>query len=87
MASGRGQLASFTVIRRAVSTAYADEVPYVLALIDLAEGPRMMSSLTGVAPADAQVGMAVEVVFEQWSEEITVPRFRPAAIDNGGGSP
>ena len=38
----------------------------------------MMSSLVHCTPEDACIGMAVEVVFERWSEEITLPKFRPA---------
>ena len=46
--SGNGRIASFTVVRRAISFAY--DAPYVVALIDLEEGPRMMSSVVGVDP-------------------------------------
>ena len=53
------------------------DTPYVIALIALAEGPVMMSNVVGCAPEDVIVGMPVEVLFETWSEEITVPKFRP----------
>jgi len=77
--SGRGTIRTFTVIRHPVSKAYADEVPYVLALIQLEEGPTMMSSLLACDPEDVAIGTAVEVVFEQWSEAITMPKFQPVA--------
>ena len=76
-AGGTGTVSSFTVVRRPVSQAYAAETPYIVALIALTEGPTMMSNLVGCEPDDAAIGMAVEVVFEQWSQEITVPKFRP----------
>ena len=68
---------TFTVVRRPVSPGYAADTPYVIALIALAEGPVMMSNVVGCAPEDVIVGMPVEVLFETWSEEITVPKFRP----------
>jgi hypothetical protein len=75
-ASGRGSIRSYTVVRRPVSKAYAAETPYVVALIDLEEGPTMMSNVIGCDPAALAVGAAVEVSFESWSEEISVPKFR-----------
>lgn len=74
-ASGRGSVASFTIVRRAVSQAY--DAPYVLALIDLAEGPRMMSQVIDVDIDTMTVGIEVSVAFEAWSDEIDMPVFRP----------
>ena len=76
VASGHGRIASFSVVRRAVSRAYADEAPYTIVLVDLAEGPRMMSSLVDAEPESVRIGLPVAVVFEDWSEEIAMPRFR-----------
>jgi uncharacterized OB-fold protein len=75
-ASGRGSIRSYSVVRRPVSKAYAADTPYVVALIRLEEGPTMMSNVIGCDPASVVVGAAVEVVFESWSAEITVPKFR-----------
>ena len=74
VATGRGKVASFSVVRRAISVAY--EVPYLVALIDLEEGPRMMSNIVGCAPEEVSVGQAVKVDFDAWSETITLPVFR-----------
>jgi len=76
-ACGRASVSSYTIVRRPVSQGYAAETPYVVALLRLAEGPTMMSNIIGCAPEDVHVGMQVEVVFEPWSESITVPKFRP----------
>jgi uncharacterized OB-fold protein len=73
-ASGRGVLASFTVVERGISAAYP--APYVVALVDLDEGPRMMSQIVDPAPGRLRIGAAVEVAFENWSEDITLPVFR-----------
>ena len=75
-ATGRGTIAAMSVVRRGVSAAY--EGPYVVALMDLQEGPRMMSQIV-IDDVDEErlcVGAAVEVVFEAWSDEITVPLFK-----------
>ena len=72
-ASGLGEVASFTVVRRAVSPAYS--TPHVIALIDLDEGPRMMAAVSVTEPCDITVGARVTVNFEVWSETITMPVF------------
>jgi uncharacterized protein len=76
-ASGRGNVETYTIVTRAVSDAYAADVPYVIALITLEEGPRMMSNVIGCDVESVKCGLAVEVVFEHWSDEITMPKFRP----------
>ena len=77
VSQGQGELISYTVVRRAVSDAYAAEVPYVIGIIQLAEGPTMMSSLVDCDCENVTVGMKVQVVFENWTEEISMPMFRP----------
>jgi len=76
-ASGCGTVLSFTVVRQAISAAYAAEVPYVIALIKLDEGPTMMSNIIQADADSVKIGMPVEVVFEAWTDEVTVPKFRP----------
>jgi uncharacterized OB-fold protein len=71
--SGRGRIASFTVVRRGISRAY--EAPYIVALIDLDEGPRMMSSVVGCEPESVAVGDLVDVQFEAWGEDYLMPVF------------
>mgnify|MGYP001024456517 FL=1 len=74
-ASGQGTIASFTVVRRGVSEAYT--APYLVALIDLAEGVRMMSQVLTSNPDDGRlrVGANVAVSFVEWSPEMMVPVF------------
>lgn len=76
-ASGRAKVLSFTIVRRPVSPAFVKEVPYVVALVTLEEGPQMMTNIVECAPEDVTIGMAVEVVFEDWTETISIPKFRP----------
>jgi hypothetical protein len=77
-ASGRGVVYSFTVIHRPPFPAFRDRVPYVLALIDLEEGVRMMSNIIECEPTDVRIGMPVEVAFDDVTEEVTLPKFKPA---------
>lgn len=76
-AAGIGTVSTYTVCRVPVAEAYAADVPYVVALVRLEEGPTMMSNIVGCDPESVRSGMAVEVVFEAWGEEITLPQFRP----------
>ena len=73
--SGRGKLASYTVVRRGISRAY--QAPYVVVLVDLEEGVRMMSSLAVSESLDVSVGTQVEVAFEDWGEGHVLPVFKP----------
>ena len=75
-ASGHGRIATYTVVHQPLSDAYT--APLVVALVDLAEGPRMMSSIEGLDPDAVAVGQPVTVAFAQWSEDIAMPVFRPA---------
>ena len=79
-ASGKGTLHAFAVVERGPIPAFREHVPYVAALIDLEEGPRVPTNLVGVEPNDEgiHIGMAVEVTFEDVTEQITLPKFRPA---------
>jgi uncharacterized OB-fold protein len=76
-ASGLATVSSFTIVRRPVSAAFAADIPYVVALVTLEEGPVMMTNIVGCDPERVRIGMAVEATFEDWTEEISVPKFRP----------
>jgi hypothetical protein len=76
--SGRGRLYSYTVNHRG-QAAYAAAEPYVLAYVQLDEGPRMMTNVVGADAADLAVGLPVEVEFHDTGEGAALPRFRPAA--------
>lgn len=76
-ASGRGQVKSWTIIRRAVSQAFEADVPYVVALVALAEGPTMMANIVGCDPETVAVGQPLRVAFERRGEAMAVPQFEP----------
>ncbi len=76
-ASGKGVVSSFTVVHQPWFPAFKAEIPYNIVQVELAEGPRLASSLVGGNEA-LKVGLAVEVVFDDVTAEVTLPRFRPA---------
>ena len=79
-ASGRGTVYSFTVNRRGQADLadYKDAGVYVLAYVELAEGPRMMTNIVDCDPDTVRIGQAVEVVFHDTGQGTALPRFRPA---------
>lgn len=76
--SGRGEVFSFNVMHQVYHPGFAAEVPYAVVIVQLAEGPRMVSNLVGVAPEQIRIGQPVRVVFEDVSETVTLPKFAPA---------
>jgi uncharacterized OB-fold protein len=76
-ASGKGTVATFTVIRQNYSRPFRDWIPYVVALVDLDEGPRVMTNIVGCDPEDVAIGMRVTARFEQVSEEAGIALFEP----------
>lgn len=77
-ASGRGVVSAWTVVHQAWFPVFKADLPYNAVQVELAEGPRLTTDLVDVANDAIQVGMAVEVVFDDVTDEFTLPRFRPA---------
>lgn len=76
-ASGRGTVHSFSVVHRAPGPAFKQDTPYAVLLVELAEGPRMISSLVDADPMALQFDMPVELVCEAVNDQVVLPRFRP----------
>ena len=78
---GTGLVYTFSVVRQAFLPALAEVIPYVVAVVepDGAAGVRMMSNVVDVDPEEVTIGMPVEVVWEDMSPELALPRFRPRA--------
>lgn len=73
-ASGAGEVYSYTVCHRPAGPAFAQDVPYVVAIIALDEGPRMMSRIAA-DPTTVSIGRRVKVRFERQSDTLTLPMF------------
>jgi uncharacterized OB-fold protein len=78
---GTGTVYTFTIARHALTPATKDAVPYVVAVIALdgAEDARLISNVVGIAPEDVAIDLPVEVVYDDVSAEVTIPRFQPRA--------
>ncbi len=76
--SGEGVIFSFNIMHQVYDPGFADEVPYAVVVVQLKEGARFLSNLVGVKPHDVRIGMPVRVVFEDVSDEVTLPKFAPA---------
>jgi uncharacterized OB-fold protein len=75
-ASGRAELYSFVVVHQPYP---GFEEPYVLATVETAEGVRFNTSIVGAGAGELEIGMPLEVVFEAVSDEVVVPKFKPAS--------
>ena len=78
-AKGIGSVHSFTIIRRAPTAAFAPRAPYVVALIDLDEGPRMMTNVIGADTLSVGIGDRVTVTFEDRGDGAMIPQFERAS--------
>ena len=76
-ASGNGVLYSYTIIHQNKSPEFVHDTPYNVAIVQLEEGPRMLSNIVDVDLTELRVDLPVTVVFDQATDSITLPRFRP----------
>ena len=82
VASGRGHVFSFTIVRQAIHPTFSAQVPYVIADIELDEGPIMTSNVTDAPVEEVFIGMPVGVWFDNEMEDafhtkLRLPKFRP----------
>jgi len=76
--SGKGTVYSYVVTHQAVHPSYTGHTPYVTAIVELEEGPRLTTNLTDIGPDEVAIGIPVEVVFHPLDDEITLPLFKRA---------
>jgi uncharacterized OB-fold protein len=77
-ASGRGTLYSFTVVRRAMNPAFQADVPYVFAIVELEEGPRVTTNVVNCDLEALRVDMPVKAVYDKVTPEAALLKFEPA---------
>lgn len=75
--SGRGSIYTWVVFHQVYHQAFANDAPYAVVVVQLEEGVRLVTNLVDCKTEDIEIGMAVEVVFDDVTEEITLPKFRP----------
>jgi len=78
-ATGKAKLHTYMIIHRA-APGFESEAPYVVGVVELEEGPRMMTNIVDIEPdpATLTVDMPLEVAFDKANDDITLPKFRPA---------
>ena len=78
-ASGRAKLFTYGIVHRAPHAGFVDDVPFVTAIVQLEEGPKMATNIVmdDPTPEKLQIDMALEVVFDSITDEITLPKFKP----------
>jgi len=76
--SGAGEVFSYNVMHQVYHPGFADAVPYAVVVVKLKEGVKLTSNLRGVPPQAIRIGMPVRVVFEDITDEVTLPKFAPA---------
>jgi uncharacterized OB-fold protein len=77
-ASGRGTIYSYTVVRQMGLPPFSEKVPYVVALIDLEEGPRLIGNVVDCEPEQVRIGLPVTVVMHRYSPSVAAPQWRLA---------
>lgn len=77
--SGRGTVWSHCTFHRAYFPSLAGEVPYNVALVELAEGPRLITNIVGIEREKIEIGMPVEVAFDDVTDDISLIKFRPSS--------
>ncbi len=76
--TGTGEVFSYNVMHQIYHPGFAAEVPYAVVVVKLTEGAKLTSNLVGVPPTAIRIGMPVQVVFEDITDEVTLPKFAPA---------
>ena len=76
--SGRARLWSWTVMHQLYIKSFKDDLPYVVAFVELEEGPEMISTVIGVDRAELRCDQPLEVTFRQVKDDVWLPMFRPA---------
>jgi uncharacterized protein len=77
-AKGEGRIYSFAVFHRVYHPAFEGDVPYTVAIVELDEGPRLLTNIVGIAPDRVRCDMKVRAVFEEARGGMTLPQFAPA---------
>jgi uncharacterized OB-fold protein len=78
LSSGRGTVYTYTVTYQNQAPGFREELPYVLAYVELSEGVRLLSNIVGCPPEAVKIGMPVQVTFDDVTSEVTLPKFKPA---------
>lgn len=77
VAEGKGRVYSFAVYHVAYHPGFENDLPYVVADVELEEGPRLLTNIVGCRPDEVKCEMLVKVTWEDITEEFSLPKFKP----------
>ena len=77
VAKGNGKVYTFVVYHMPYHPGFENEIPYVVADVELEEGPRLLTNIVGCRPDEVRCEMPVEVIWEDITEEFSLPKFKP----------
>ena len=78
LSSGRGTVYSFVIYRETYHPSFYGDIPYIVALVELEEGPRFLSNIVDCSLEEVRCDMPVAIKWEDVTEEVSLPKFRPA---------
>lgn len=76
LSSGKGEIFSWTVADRALHPDFANQGPYAPTIVEMEEGVRLLTEIVDVEPKDLEIGMPVEIVFDEVTKDVTLPKFK-----------
>ena len=77
VASGKGKVYTFVVYHQVYHEAFRDDIPYITAIVELQEGPHLLTNIVGCNPEQVKCDMPVELAWENVTEEFSLPKFKP----------
>jgi len=77
IASGKGKVYTFVVFRYAYHKAFKNDLPYVTAVVELEEGPHLLTNIVDCGPEEVYCDMPVEVKWEAINKKLSLPKFKP----------
>jgi uncharacterized protein len=75
--SGRGTVYTYTIYYQIYNPVWKEDIPYNAAWVQLEEGPLILTSIVGAKNEELRVGLPVEVIYDDVTEEVTLPKFKP----------
>ena len=76
-ASGKGKVHTYTAVHRTFDPAFEKDLPYIIVIVELEEGPRFLANMRECKPEEMKLDMPVEIIFEKINDKINLPQFRP----------
>lgn len=80
VSSGSGVVYTYVVYHVAYHASFRDELPYIVAVVELEEGPHMVTNIVGCNPDEVVCDMPVEVTWDDITDEFSLPKFKPLSL-------